>query len=313
MNVGPESHAPGWEWYFVALYFFIGGVSAGAYFIGSLVELFGGAQHNQVSKTAYYIAFPLILITPILLIADLGQPFRFWHLFIYAPLGTLYMNPISPLSVGSWMLLVFGVFSALSFIDNLIADGVAARFYGVPGVHGLATLFGETYNRIPRILYAIAGSIAGFFVASYTGVLIGLTVRPLWASIDPLIGALFIASAGSTGAAAIALVLVLWRRFAEADLESLANLDQIALVLELVLIIAAVIIAGRFAAPLMTGIYAVMFWGGTVILGILIPLVLYWFAHRSVTVRTGIVVLTAVLVLIGGALLRISLITAGQT
>ena len=36
-----ESQAPHWEWYYIAMYFFIGGVSAGAYFIGSLVELMG--------------------------------------------------------------------------------------------------------------------------------------------------------------------------------------------------------------------------------------------------------------------------------
>ena len=70
--MNPEVHIPGWDWYYVAMYFFIGGVSAGAYFIGTLAELFGGERHREISRTGFYIAFPLILLTPPLLIADLG-------------------------------------------------------------------------------------------------------------------------------------------------------------------------------------------------------------------------------------------------
>jgi formate-dependent nitrite reductase membrane component NrfD len=74
------------------MYFYIGGVSAGAYFIGSLVELLGNVKQREISRIAYYIAFPLICITPILLIADLGQPVRFWHLFFYTKDGIPYIN-----------------------------------------------------------------------------------------------------------------------------------------------------------------------------------------------------------------------------
>ena len=71
--MNPEVHIPGWEWYYVAMYFFIAGISAGAYFIGSLAEMFGGERHREISRTGYYIAFPLILLTPPLLIADLRK------------------------------------------------------------------------------------------------------------------------------------------------------------------------------------------------------------------------------------------------
>jgi formate-dependent nitrite reductase membrane component NrfD len=54
-----------------------------------------------------------------------------------------------------------------------------------------------------------------------------------------------------------------------------------------------------------------MFWGGTVFLGILFPLGLYWYAGRPGADRNRLVMLTAVLVLFGGALLRISLMQAG--
>src|SRR3990172_1651722 len=119
-----ESHAPHWEWYYIATYFFIGGVSAGAYFIGSLVELLGNQKQREISRIAYYIAFPLIFVSPILLIADLGQPLRFWHLLFYTKDGVPYMNTLSPLSVGgAWALLIYGGMAFMSFLNNLVVDG----------------------------------------------------------------------------------------------------------------------------------------------------------------------------------------------
>jgi formate-dependent nitrite reductase membrane component NrfD len=296
-----ESHAPEWGWYYIAMYFYIGGVSAGAYFIGSLVELFGGERHREISRVAFYIAFPLLLLTPVLLIADLGRPARFWHLFFSIKDGIPYINLQSPLSVGSWALMAFGAFSLLSFLDNLVAEG---RLKSAP--------FAHLYNRLPRKVYAVAGSAAGFFVAGYTGVLLNITARPLWAASDPLLGALFIASGASTGAAAIAFVMA-WRNMAAGDMfERLESFDRVAMIVELALIAAVIIIAGRFAAPLLGGVYALMFWGGTVAVGILIPLGLGWYFRRPGAVTNNLVMLTSILVLFGGALLRISLVQAGQ-
>ncbi len=300
--MSPETLSPNWAWYLVPMYFFIGGVSAGAYFIGSLVEFVGGddERHCQLSRLAYYIAFPLILITPIFLIADLGRPERFWHLFFYVNGGVPYINLQSPLSVGSWALLLYGAMSFLSFLDNLVASG---RIHFAP--------FAAVYNRIPRKLYALVGSFMGFFVASYTGVLLNTTARPLWAATSPLVGALFLVSAGSTGAAAIALGMVIRKRMAGEVLEQLETFDRVAMIVELVLIVAMIVIAGRFAAPLLSGPYALLFWVGTVLAGILIPLGLNWLALRPGATRNGLVTLAAVLILFGGAVLRISFVQAG--
>lgn len=302
--MSPTVHVPGWEWYYVALYFFIGGVSAGAYFIGSLAELFGGEKHREISRTAFYIAFPLILLTPPLLIADLGRPERFWHLMIDAKSGFPYLNLQSPLSVGSWALLLYGAMAFLSFVDNLVADGTLR-----------SAPFARAYSRVPRKLYAVVGSGAGFFVAGYTGVVLSITARPLWAASDPLIGALFIASAASTGTAAIYLVLARRRMLEGLHRTGFERFDRMAKALEIVLAVAVVILAGKFAGPLLHGPYAVTYWGGSVLAGMLVPLGAGWYLERTTADKTppaDIVVLLAVLVLLGGALLRISLVQAGQ-
>ncbi len=56
----------------------------------------------------------------------------------------------------------------------------------------------------------VIGSVAGFFLAAYPGVLLGATARPLFISAHWL-GALFLAVGAATGSAAIALVLA-WLR-----------------------------------------------------------------------------------------------------
>jgi formate-dependent nitrite reductase membrane component NrfD len=159
------------------------------------------------------------------------------------------------------------------------------------------------------------GSIAGFFVAGYTGVILNITARPFWAATDPLVGALFIASAASTGAAAIYLAMA-WRKLlADPGLPGFDLFDRLSKILELVLVVGMVVLAGNYAAPLMKGFNALMFWGGAVLLGTLLPLAAGWYATR--TAASGVpaerlATILAVLVLVGGALLRISMVHAGQ-
>jgi formate-dependent nitrite reductase membrane component NrfD len=286
------------------MYFFLGGVSAGAYFIGSLVELLGYEKQRQISRIAYSIAFPTIAVTPILLIADLGSPLRFWHLFFYTKEGIPYMNTSSPLSVGTWALLVYSGMSFISFLNVLAADGRLKS----PAVTSLLNVIG----RIPHKVYAAIGSFFGFFVAGYTGVLLNITARPLWAATDPLVGSLFIVSGASTGAAAIALAMARQKTASGETFERLESFDRVAMIAELALIVLMIAVAGRYAAPLLLSWYGLMFWGGTVVLGILVPLWLHRYGRLPGIAVPNPVVLSAVLVLVGGVMLRISLVQAGQ-
>jgi formate-dependent nitrite reductase membrane component NrfD len=298
--MNPETHIVNYPWYFVGMYFYISGVSAGAYLIGSIIELYGDGNRSEISRIAFSLALPLILLAPILLIIDLGRPERFWHLFFYTKEGIPYINLQSPMSVGSWGLLAYGAFALLSFLNTLAANG---RLEFAP--------FAKLYNRLPRKTYAVIGMLASLIVAGYPGVLLNVTAWPLWESTAPLLGALFIASAASTGAAAI--VLVMARRkmtFGDAFVH-LQKFDRVSMIIELLIIGVIIVVAGQYAAPILRGFYGVMFWGGTVILGILIPLGLYWYSGRSTTDRSQLVMLTAILVLFGGVLLRISLMQAG--
>jgi formate-dependent nitrite reductase membrane component NrfD len=165
-----ELQIPQWEWWIV-FYFFFGGIAGGAYFTSTMIELVGGPEDRPIARMGYYIAFPLAVICGILLILDLGRPERFWHMIVYSKSFLPWPVWDSPISVGSYALLFFSLFAFLSFIDALIETG---RLPWAP--------LREKYSGTPRLIYSVIGALFGFFLASYTGVLLATTHIPAWAN-----------------------------------------------------------------------------------------------------------------------------------
>lgn len=64
----------------IAVYFWLVGASAGSFVISSLGWVFGVKKYKPIALPASITAIILLLIVPIILIADLGQPQRFWYL-----------------------------------------------------------------------------------------------------------------------------------------------------------------------------------------------------------------------------------------
>lgn len=262
---------PAWSWYII-WYFFIGGTAAGAYVLAAVADLFGRDADRRVAKIGYAIAFPLVLICPILLTLDLGMPVRTLYMFRVFNWG-------SPMSVGSWALLAFGLVALLSL--------------------ALALRDRPEDLRIRRIL-AIPGGILGFFIASYTGVLLGATNRPLWAD-NNWIGPLFLVSAASTGAAALVLLL------ARATLPGIRRFHLLAIVIEALFLILFLQSLGPQAVVFVSGAFARLFWGGLVLVGLVLPFALALLARTRVVETLG-----AILVLIGGFVLRYLVLSGGQ-
>jgi protein NrfD len=291
---------PLWEWWIV-FYFFFGGIAGGAYFIAAIVDLVGGPEDRPIARMGYYIAFPLVVICGILLILDLGQPLRFWHMIVYSKTLLPWPKWDSPMSVGSYALLFFGLFSFLSFVDALIETG---RLPWAP--------LRQKYSGTPRMIYSIIGALFGFFLASYTGVLLATTHLPAWAN-NPLLGALFLASGASTGMAAIALGLILSKIDVGASWAKLKQADNVAMILELILLVAFVALLGAAASYLLSGLAGILLIGGVVILGLLLPLALQFRAgFQGIKSPINITLLTAILILIGGFLMRVVIVLGGQ-
>ena len=119
------------------------------------------------------------------------------------------------MSVGAWALLLFGAFASASFVGALAEDG---RF-GLGRFSGLAR---NLHEGLVGTSFQVLGCLFGFFIASYTGALLTASNQPFWSD-SPLIGALFLASAASTGSAALLLFLRLRRNIPP---DSVANLER---------------------------------------------------------------------------------------
>src|SRR5204862_2968523 len=137
--------------------------------------------------------------------------------------------------------------------------------------------------------------------AGYTGVLLSVSNRPVWAD-SSWLGLLFTLSGGSTAAAALVL-LARWRRAALAgSVDWLTRFDEILLVLELVALVVFVVSLGTAARVFMSA-WGVLLVLGVVLLGIVVPLVLERRRDAAPTDPQSRVP-AASLVLVGGCLLR---------
>jgi formate-dependent nitrite reductase membrane component NrfD len=287
--------APNWHW-LIVFYFFIGGLAGGCYFLAVLADLFGRPEDRLVARIGYLVALPAVLVCAVLLILDLSRPDRFWHMLVESKTWRPMLKAYSPISIGSWALFLFGAFALGSFLAALRDTGRVrwswTRLFRPPGLVGTA--------------FALAGGFMGFFVASYTGVLLSVTNRPLWAD-TPLLGLVFMVSAASTSAAL--LVLLGYRRWAgRGGVLALRRFDAAALVVELAVLVALVVSLGSLARAWLN-VWGGLLVVGVVIAGILVPLALHW---RSPRLGGLGVPVAALLVLIGGFLLRVVIIFSSE-
>jgi formate-dependent nitrite reductase membrane component NrfD len=214
---------PNWEWWILG-YFFFGGLSGGSYAIGTLLRLVGAPADQRAARIAFITSFIALVPCPIFLILDLGQPIRFVNMLFDASGGGLVFKPWSPMSVGSWALLGFGLFSFVSFLGAVAESGWHAA-------DPIARLLRGTIGAA----WSVIGTGLGFFVCGYTGVLLAVSNQPVWSDGWPL-GGVFLASS-LTGAAALLLLLARPRRDVEAGTALRLELaDRNFAILELVLI-----------------------------------------------------------------------------
>lgn len=288
---------PGWEWWILG-YFFFGGLSGGSYAIGTLLRMVGSARDQRAASIAYVCSFLALIPCPILLTLDLGQPLRFYHMLIDTSEGGLAFKPWSPMSAGAWALVIFGLFSFVSFVGALGELGWWRA--------GVVERIRAGVSRAVSAVWGVIGTFFGFFVAGYTGVLLAVSNQAVWSDAGWVLGGLFLASALS-GSAALLLLLARSRREIDAGTTvRLEAADRNFVLLEavlLILFIASVAVAGTIDR--LAGLWLALWL--VIIVGLAAP-----FAMRSSIARRWPPVAAPVLALLGVLALRALVIFAPQ-
>ena len=193
LNGISSPHLHVWDWR-VSLYLFLGGLSAGLAMMSSILHVRKGGLLAEGERAA--ISAPMYV--PILL--SIGMFFIFLDLENKLHVFWFYLTiqPFSPMSWGSWGLLAFypvSILYALAMFPEEKRGLLAFR---------QLQEFSVWLSRF-RLQLAAANFALGLFIGIYTGVLLSAYVaRPLWNS--ALLPVIFLTSAMSAGAAFMIII-----------------------------------------------------------------------------------------------------------
>jgi formate-dependent nitrite reductase membrane component NrfD len=231
-----------------------------------------------------------MILSPILLIWDLGRPERFYNMMRIWKLR-------SPMSNQSWALVVYGNLSGL----------IAARQAAEDGLLGRNFLSRLLIKAIPARLLGILALPVALFVGSNTGTLLSATSVPIWARNWALMGPTFLASGVSTALSYLSLGLNLGRWGEQKTHHVLRRAERLTILVETVLIAASLVRMGRWGKPLFSKEIAPLFVGGTLLAGIATPFALLFGKETR-----GKSILASVLALLGGLSFRFAVVFAGR-
>ena len=309
------------EWGFLIVnYLFLGGLSAGLLFVSALAtflyKIEEPSPYTRIARLGALLAPWPVMIGCLLLIFDLGRWYRFYKLF-------LHLRLVSPMSIGSWLLILFTLVSLVNCYAWLTERQRNGMFAKLPRALAFFSKFNCDIDHWRRWL-AFAGLPISVGVGIYTGVLLGaVQSRPFWNT--NLVAQLFLFSALSTGCATLILGLS-GREKSTQELRLLYGLDICFMVLEFFIVL-PYLIHGQLSVQavqdslklILGGPFTIRFWVFFLGLGLFAPLVIELrelvpviVSNREFHYNRLVTAGTAVLILGGGFLLRYIFVFAGQ-
>ena len=292
-------------WY-IAAYLFFSGLAGGAYLTGVAADVVGRRAGDASTKrsmrpiTQWGVVLSLMAIAAgmfFLLFFHLGAPLR----AMLFPL--LFTNFGSWLVIGTWIIVLFTTVAALQALwllwhpnritvkgrvrdDPVGTSGFPRRittrieaWSGIPLDTGLARVAVRTDpGRAGQLVLSGVGSGLALGMVAYTGLKLGevSATVPLWDG--ALLPFLFLASALSIGLAATVGATILFEGIDGVNVTAFSVADDAVILAEIVvltLLLATLSSGGPGAVAafeLLTAEHALVFWGGVVAVGLVLPL-----------------------------------------
>ncbi len=248
-------------------------LSAGAFLLSAAVYLLGLKKFQPVARTAVFVGLIGYSMAVMTLLLDIGRPDRFWH-------GLVYWNIHSPLWEVTMCVALYFTVLALEVIPIVgKSSPMQSRW------PGLGDRLASVHAAAPFL--ALAGLAFSMLHQSSLGATYGvLKSRPFW--YKPSLAVLFMASAIVGGLALTVLVSKIAARIStranvRSDLlDGLSRFIGWALVIYLylrfwdMLGVKYTYLPGRTEAfnMLTSGPLALNFWGGEIIFGIVLPMII---------------------------------------
>ena len=113
--------------FLIALFIAVTGLNAGSYLASFIFACQGKREFLPLAKFSGLVVLFLWAVAPILLLLDIGQPLRFWHLFVY-------FDPRSPLAWGTLILSAYPFLASLYLYHLFREDLERARHWGFIGL-----------------------------------------------------------------------------------------------------------------------------------------------------------------------------------
>jgi tetrathionate reductase subunit C len=113
--------------FLIVLFISVTGLSAGCYLASFLFTYLGKKEYLPLAKFSALAVIGLWALAPLLLLLDIGQPLRFWHLFVF-------LNPESPLTWGTIILTIYPVLGSIYLYFLFREDLGRARMWGFIGL-----------------------------------------------------------------------------------------------------------------------------------------------------------------------------------
>jgi formate-dependent nitrite reductase membrane component NrfD len=291
-----------WTWE-VAMYLFLGGVTAGIIIFAAVVALLNKDQEAPFASDRLALLAPIVLsLGMTTLFLDLEHKlftFRFYTTF----------RVLSPMSWGAWILVVIYPVSLLQIFSTLRRGypQIAATIDKLAAGRAVVDWCEQKRRQI-----SVAAIPIGVGLGVYTAILLSaFSARPFWNT--GVLAPLFLVSGLSTAAALVAL---LTRHHGERGW--FTRIDIYLIIVELALVGLFIINLATGSAPqlqaldccIMGGPYTFAFWVLFVGVGLLIPLLLEVLEIRGL--GKPLALIAAVLVLFGGYTLRHVMMEVGQ-
>jgi len=272
---------------YVSAYIYFIGLSAGAFLLSSLIYVFGMKRYEAVGRNALLLAAVTMIVALLLLVIDIGNPERFWHVLVWR-------NPTSVLEweVHFYLIYVVVLLAELWLSMRMDLIRLSKASIGVKQkLYSILTLGSESLTEASMIrdmkLLRVLGSVGipiAVGVHGGTGAIFSVVkARPYWFS--ALVPVIFITSALVSGTALLVFLAYIQSKASGTKLPSelirdLGRLVAFFLVIDLFFIFWEYLMGLYSLVPphfetllvIISGPFSWVFWVVQMLIGAVIPL-----------------------------------------